>query len=186
MKRRAFFFDRDGVVNRDPHPDPYVLTWDQWVWSDGLREALEAVRRRGFLAILVTSQRGVEKGLMSKEDLDSIHRRMQESLGELAFDAIYAYTGGPGEHNEPKPSPQMIWRAMTEWAIDLSSSWLIGDADRDLLMGQRAGVGRLVRMRGLKPVSEPADHEVADLREFVHLLDRELPDEFHVEPQAGG
>lgn len=170
-KRRGFFFDRDGVVNRDPHPEPYVLSWDQWNWTPGIFELLRAVKDAGFVTILVTSQKGVGKGLMSQTDLDGIHDRMQAELRAegLEFDAIYAYTGLPECPNQPKPDPQMILAAAEAYDLDLAQSWLIGDADRDLEMAQRAGISRTIRVRGLKPIGVHSTHAIASLAEAIDL-----------------
>lgn len=168
-KRRAFFFDRDGVVNRDPHPEKYVLSWDQWEWMPGIFELLRKVKAAGFVTILVTSQKGVGKGLMSEADLDAIHERMQAELrerGNLEFEAVYAFTGLTDCPNQPKPDPQMLLAAAESLDLDLAESWLIGDADRDIAMGKSAGVGRTIRVRGLKSIEVEADQIVEDLSSF--------------------
>jgi D-glycero-D-manno-heptose 1,7-bisphosphate phosphatase len=164
---QGFFFDRDGVVNRDPHPEKYVLSWDQWEWMPGIFDLIRSVKDAGFITILVTSQKGVGKGLMSEGDLGEIHERMQTELrerGDLEFAAIYAYTGLPGCPIRPKPEPQMVLAAADDFCLDLANSYLIGDADRDIEMAQSAGVGRTIRVQGLKPIAIPADETVENLR----------------------
>ena len=167
---KAFFLDRDGVVNQDPHPEPYVLKWSAWRWMPGIFPLLERIKRLGFLTVLVTSQKGVGKGLMPLADLQDIHHRLQEALGELRFDAIHAYTGLPDCAWEPKPSPQMVRSAAETLGISLPDSWLLGDADRDIQMGRAAGVGTLVRLAGVSPVREAGDFLVRDLTGVMDLL----------------
>ncbi len=58
------FFDRDGVVNRSPG-DGYVTRIEDFHLNDGLVELVGLVAERGFVAVLVTSQRCVGKGLLS-------------------------------------------------------------------------------------------------------------------------
>lgn len=169
---KAFFLDRDGVVNQDPHPDPYILSWASWRWMPGIFPLLEEIKRQGYLTILVTSQKGVGKGLMSPADLEDIHSRLQEALGGLRFDAIHAYTGLPDCPWEPKPSPQMVRAAAERFHIDLPGSWLVGDADRDIQMGRAAGVGTVVRLAGVSPVTEAGDFRVSDLAEVLALVRR--------------
>ncbi len=173
MSQAAFFFDRDGVVNRDPHPEPYVLTWDQWEWTEGIVDLLRSAKNAGLVLVLVTSQKGVGKGLMGEADLDAIHDRMQAFLRDegVEFAAIYAFTGLPTCPNQPKPDPQMLKHAAAEWDLDLSRSWLIGDADRDIEMAWRAGVGRTIRVKGIKPVGVPADFDVATLAEAMAIFE---------------
>lgn len=169
--RAGFFFDRDGVVNMDPHPEPYVLSWQQWRWQPEIHELLQVVKDRGFATILVTSQRGVGKRLMSQEDLDAIHERMQSELGDLAFDAIHAFTGTPESPFPAKPDPAMVLAGLETLDLDPAQSWLIGDADRDIAMGRKAGLGTLVRFRGLKDIGIEADITIDRIGELTEFLD---------------
>ncbi len=179
MSQPAFFFDRDGVVNRDPHPEPYVLSWRQWQWMPGIVEMLQFAKKSGFELVLVTSQKGVGKGLMCEADLAEIHACMQEHLDQhgVSFAAIYAFTELPKSVNQPKPDPQMLQRAADELNLDLARSWLIGDADRDIEMARKAGVGRVIRLRGLKPIGIAADFEVDSLEAALADFRREVKGE---------
>jgi histidinol-phosphate phosphatase family protein len=162
-KRPAVFFDRDGVVNRSPGDAYYVLSWDQFEFSPGIFDVLKAVKDRGYIAILVTSQKAVGKGLLSQAGLDDIHRQMQGRLRDEAgceFDAIYAFTGTPDCRHRPKPNPEMILTAAKEHGIDLSRSWMIGDADRDIEMANAAGLKGTIRVISEKPVTVEATETV--------------------------
>jgi len=172
---RAVFFDRDGVVNRSPGPG-YVLSVDDFVLNDGIAEAVRYLNEQGILAIVVTSQKGVGKGLMSDEDLAAIHRYMQEELAKsgAAFDAIYAYTGTPDCPHRPKPDPEMILTAAERFSIDRRLSWVIGDADRDIEMGRAAGLAGTIRIRGDKVIDVPADYTLESLLETLVLFKRIL------------
>jgi D-glycero-D-manno-heptose 1,7-bisphosphate phosphatase len=138
-KHPAFFFDRDGTVNVSPGAG-YVLQWEQFQLMPGVGEMLLAVKDRGWRTILVTSQQGVGKGLMTQAALEDIHTRMQEMLGKGAFDGIYVASGLEGVDPRRKPNPAMIFEAAAEHHLDLARSWNIGDAERDMEMGRRAGV----------------------------------------------
>ena len=138
----CLFFDRDGVVNRSPGPG-YVLRWEDFAFQDGIFELISLVKSHGWLAILITSQKGVGKGEMFHVELERIHEEMQKRIAAecgSGFDAIYAHTGLP---EDPHPSKPDHWHdthlAATEHDLDLSRSWMIGDADRDIEMAQRAG-----------------------------------------------
>lgn len=172
MSKPALFCDRDGVVNQDPHPEPYVTSWDQWSWMPGIVDFLQSVKSQGYSLILVTSQRGVGKGLMTAAELEGIHLRMQEHLAAwgCAFDSICAYTGAADCRWEAKPDPGMILESAREMDLDLKSSWLIGDADRDIQMGINAGVPNLIRFRGLKGIGIPAEHTVSTLAEATEVF----------------
>jgi len=173
--RRAVFFDRDGVINRSPGPG-YVLAVDQFFLNDGIAEAVRYLNERGILAIVITSQKGVGKGLMSEADLAAIHRHMQDELAKngAAFDGIFAYTGTPDCPHRPKPDPEMIFTAAERFSIDTRLSWMIGDADRDIEMGRAAGLAGTIRIRGDKAIGVPADHTLDSVLETSDLLKRIL------------
>lgn len=145
--RPAVFFDRDGVVNVSPGAG-YVLRWEGFHFAPGIIEALALCRARGYATILVTSQQGVGKGLMTQTTLDDIHARMQAELAvqAAAFDGIYACTHLSGTCACRKPSPEMIARAQADHSLDLTRSWLVGDHDRDIQMALNAGVPRTIRI----------------------------------------
>lgn len=175
--RPAFFFDRDGVVNRSPGGG-YVVRREDFVFNEGVIDALAFAKSGGFALVLVTSQQGVGKGLMTQAALDDVHDHMQAQLAArgAAFDAIYACTCLDADPacTCRKPSPEMILRAASEHGLDLSRSWLVGDHDRDIEMARNAGVPRTIRVRTDKPVTVAADHTLDDVRDLGALLRRVL------------
>ena len=114
--------------------------------------------------VLITSQRGVGKGLMSASDLDNIHSEMQNRLAQAgaAFDAIYAYTETSDCPHSPKPDPEMLLTASRELGIKLEQSWMIGDSDRDIVMGRAAGLKGCIRFLSDKLPEVDADYTVSD------------------------
>ncbi|MGI9244946.1 MAG: HAD-IIIA family hydrolase [Verrucomicrobiales bacterium] len=169
------FFDRDGVVNRSPG-DGYVTRPEDFHLNDGLIELMGLVSERGYSAVLVTSQRCVGKGLLSAAGLDEIHAKLQAALAGhgLAFLDIYAFLGTPETESWEKPSPEMILLAAQKHGIDLPGSWMIGDADRDIVMGQRAGVGKTLRIVTDKAIGVDADFTAADLGGAHGILAQQL------------
>lgn len=156
---RAVFFDRDGVVNVSPG-EGYVTRVEDFIFMPGIVQILAWCRTVKLRTVLVTSQQGVGKGLMSQADLDFIHGHMQRTLWrhDAAFDSIQACTGLDGECDCRKPAPKMIFDAVNELGgIDLAGSALVGDHDRDILMARNAGLGYAVRLAGEKSVKETGD-----------------------------
>ena len=175
VQRPAVFFDRDGVVNQSPG-DGYVTILEDFVLSQGIEEALMLCKDRGYWTVLVTSQRCVGKGLISQENLGKIHETMQRTLGEkAAFDSIQVFTGLPGSEHLEKPKPGLVLAAAEQLQIELNRSWLVGDADRDILMAQSAGVGTTVRVRTHHPVATAANWTVDSISELVPLIADYLP-----------
>jgi histidinol-phosphate phosphatase family protein len=172
----AVFFDRDGVVNVSPG-EGYVLREEDFHLSPGIVEALALCKQRGFQLILVTSQQGVGKGLMSQATLDAIHAGMQHTLAAAAaaFNGIYSCTHLSGSCTCRKPSPEMIFRAQQDHQLDLTQSWLVGDHDRDIQMAKNAGVHSTIRILSHHEPGVTATHTLASTIELAALLDRVLP-----------
>lgn len=173
--RPAVFFDRDGVVNRSPGAG-YVLRWEDFHFSPGIVPALRLCKERGYATILVTSQQGVGKGLMSQATLDYIHTQMQRELTDQGaeLDGIYACTclaAEPDCHCR-KPNADMILRAAADHHLDLTRSLLVGDYDRDIQMAHNAGVPVTVRVLAEgHPATAPATVTLADTSGLAEALD---------------
>jgi histidinol phosphatase-like enzyme len=68
----------------------------------------------------------------------------------------------------------MVQSARADLSLDLTRSWLIGDADRDIAMARAAGVARSIRVAGLKSESVAADFRVDRLPEVHRILESVL------------
>ena len=180
--RPAFFFDRDGVVNVSPG-EGYVLNWPSFHFSEGIIPALQIAKKKGYALVLVTSQQGVGKGLMSQSDLDHIHAEMQKELAanEAQFDLILACTHLAGTCTCRKPSPEMIHIAEAQLGLDLSRSWLVGDHDRDIQMAQNAGIPHTIRILSYHQPAVRAEHTRSQVVQLSQLLNDALP---HARPQG--
>lgn len=141
---KACFLDRDGVVNEEVN---YLHTPEETVLSPTIIDALRLLHANGFLAIVVTNQAGVAKGLFPESDVPKVHARIQELLaagGEKIDDFFHCphHPDFTGACNCRKPAPGMILQAAEKWNIDLANSFLIGDRLSDLNSGKNAGLAR--------------------------------------------
>jgi len=138
--RRAVFLDRDGVINRalirdgKPHA-PLTLADVEIV--PGVPDALQQLRRAGFLLILVTNQPDVVRRQASRREIDAIHAHMRQTLP--IDDIRVCYHDDDDRCACRKPSPGMLYAAAVEREIQLEDSYLVGDRWRDIAAGQRAG-----------------------------------------------
>jgi D-glycero-D-manno-heptose 1,7-bisphosphate phosphatase len=140
MTRSAVFLDRDGVINRtfirDGTPYPPVSLRDLEILPH-VPEALGALKAHGYSLVVVTNQPDVARGTASRELVDRIHERLK---GELDLDAIFTcFHDDADECDCRKPKPGLLFRAAHDLAIDLSSSFMVGDRWRDVEAGRRAG-----------------------------------------------
>ncbi len=168
MTHRAVFLDRDRTIIEDPG---YIADPGLVKLLPGADLAIKGLRQAGYLAILVTNQSAIARGLLTLETLETIHAEMRRQLaaGGAHLDAIYYCPFHPEGTVEPyavdsdlrKPRPGMILQAAREHDIDLSASWMVGDSPRDIEAGQRAGC-RTIRIRGpeVSQVGEADDEAV--------------------------
>ncbi len=137
---RAVFLDRDGVLNRPlirdgkPYP-PRAL--EEVEILPGVAEALENLKRAGFLTIVVTNQPDVARGTVRRETVEEIDARL---ASQLPLDQIMVcYHDDRDACQCRKPAPGLILTAARQHDIDLSKSYLVGDRWRDVEAGQHAG-----------------------------------------------
>lgn len=149
-KQKAIFLDRDGTINQYVG---YLTDIDKFELLPGVAEAIRKINLSGYLAIVVTNQPSVARGELTMGQLQEIHKKMETLLGkEGAYvDHIYVCPhhpdkGFPGEVPElkiscecRKPRPGMLLQAARDYNIDLASSWMIGDDQRDIQAGINAG-----------------------------------------------
>lgn len=166
---KAVFFDRDGIVNMRIMCG-YVTCIDEFEFLPEFFDVFRRVKESGYLAILITNQQGVGKGLMTSDDLSAIHNYMQRELQRgtgYTFDDIYACTDIASVENScRKPSPVMLLNAMKKWDIDAAASWMVGDTLTDAQAAAAAGV-RAILIGNFAHLSElPAQEIFPSLRDF--------------------
>ncbi len=171
-KTKAVFLDRDGVINRKLPEDQYVCNHEEFDLLPGVRAALSIFSRLGYLLVVVTNQRGIARGLMDENALDSVHDYMKLRLSErgVSLNGLYYC---PHDRDEGcqcrKPRPGMILNAAKDLNIDLGSSFMIGDSDSDIAAAINAGV-RAVRISGEQ--DPKACFTFQTLLDFAHHLER--------------
>ncbi|HET6512973.1 MAG TPA: HAD family hydrolase [Candidatus Kapabacteria bacterium] len=172
--RKAIFFDRDGVINRRIYGG-YVRTWDEFELLEEVAQTVKAVKERGYLAIVITNQQGVGKGVMSEDALLHLHSQLQGRMHELAkvkFDDIYYSTELKEGATRRKPSPAMLLEAAEKWNIDLAGSWMIGDSVSDVEAGKRAGTKTAFLITEHTTEVPEADLVLTHIRDLLPALDR--------------
>jgi D-glycero-D-manno-heptose 1,7-bisphosphate phosphatase len=131
-KRRAVFFDRDGTLIQDRH---YLADPGGVELLPGAAAAIERIKDAGWLAVLITNQSGIGRGILTPHEYEAVHQRMVEQLQAegSALDAAYYCPHAPGERcNCRKPAAGLFHDAARDLDIDLAESWAIGDKWRDV------------------------------------------------------
>ncbi|MFQ6027616.1 MAG: D-glycero-alpha-D-manno-heptose-1,7-bisphosphate 7-phosphatase [Dehalococcoidia bacterium] len=142
----AVFVDRDGVIIEDVH---YLRESRQIRILPGVVPALRSLQQH-FYIIVVTNQSGIARGLLSEADLSLIHSDLVYQLAaqDTFIDALYYCPHLPQATVAKyriicacrKPKGGMLLQAQSDWAIDLTRSFIVGDMLRDIEAGRAAGV----------------------------------------------
>lgn len=133
--------DRDGVINRDL--GTYVTKPEDFEPIAGSLEAIARLRQRNFKIAIITNQGGIEKGIMSQEDVDRVHERMFKLLGEAgcpSIDALYYSASSRKNDMYAKPNTGMFKRCEQENPhIRFKGGYFVGDKITDLKAAIKIG-----------------------------------------------
>jgi len=140
----CIFLDRDGILNqvimRDGLPaSPRSV--EEFKFLPSAIKLLSTIKSKGYLAIIVTNQPDIGRGLMSQKTLDIINSELMRT-GKI--DQIFCACSGDQNDSYRKPNNSMIVEASKIWDVDLSSSLIIGDSWKDIEAGKRAGIKTLL------------------------------------------
>jgi D-glycero-D-manno-heptose 1,7-bisphosphate phosphatase len=160
--RSAVFVDRDGVIceNRTDH----VKAWSEFAFLPGAADALASLTRAGVRLFVVTNQAIIARGLASRRTVDEINDRMVGALEEAGA-RVESVLVCPHDSSDRcacrKPEPGMLLDAAGRFDVDLSSSFLVGDAASDIEAGARAGCETVLVRTGRFATVEGATYQPA-------------------------
>lgn len=138
--KKAAFLDRDGVINanveRDGKPVAPVSFSDFRILP-GVEDAVHALKRAGFLIVIVTNQPDIGTGRTTLAELEAMHGEIRRRMPIDDIKACFHVDADQCHCRKPKPG--MITDAAAELNISLADSYLVGDRWRDVEAGRAAG-----------------------------------------------
>ena len=164
-KRCAAFLDRDGTLITDVH---FLADPDGLVMMPNADHAVRALNDAGVLAIVVTNQSGIARGLITEAQYQATAQRLREVFAAKGarLDGMYHCPHHPdftGPCECRKPGTLLFRRAAADHGIDLTGSAYIGDRLRDVQPARTlGGLGFLVPVAS----TPPEEREIAE-REFA-------------------
>jgi D-glycero-D-manno-heptose 1,7-bisphosphate phosphatase len=181
--RPAVFLDRDGTLIELVH---HLTDPAQVRLIPGAATAVARLRGSGYVAVIVTNQSVIGRGLLTEKGLAEVHAEMLTRLAveDAAVDHVYfcptaPVTKDPTVIEDPmrKPGPGMLLAAARDHALDLAASWMVGDTVSDMLAGRNAGCRTILVRTGYGARFDHAydcvDHIAADLREAADIILKE-------------
>jgi D-glycero-D-manno-heptose 1,7-bisphosphate phosphatase len=171
---KALFLDRDGVINVD-HIDVYKK--EDFDFVDGIFEICLSAQRLGYRIIVITNQSGVARGVYTRSDVQAIHEYMRSEFLKKGIVITDVYTCMSHDDSDMcrKPNPGLLLQACKDYSIDMQESIMVGDRERDIMAGRRAGCGKtiLVSTEGVKEAASAstlADVVVGSIPEILNFL----------------
>jgi D-glycero-D-manno-heptose 1,7-bisphosphate phosphatase len=169
MSRRAVFFDRDDTLMVNV---PYLGDPTQVEAFADTAPALAELSKAGFLLFVVSNQSGVGRGLITREQVNSVNIELVRQLGHEHIHTFYHSYAAPDDPyaTDRKPSPEIVLGAAREHGLDLTASFFVGDRLSDIECGIAAGCRTIFlahhKSSRRDDVSEE-DHEAKRLANFV-------------------
>jgi len=175
-KTWTLFLDRDGVLNHEK-PMSYVFNRDEFIFYDGVTEAMEILNHHFGTIVVVTNQKGIGKQLMTLNDLYDIHTYMMQEILHAGGRINSIYFCSDMEDNSPnrKPNPGMAFQAQKDFPeIDFKKSIMVGNKLSDMKFGRAAGM-HTVFIASTNPET-PFPHELIDARfNSLHAFAKAFP-----------
>ncbi|TAE70939.1 MAG: HAD-IIIA family hydrolase [Bacteroidetes bacterium] len=170
---KAVFLDRDGVLNKDKVD--YVYQIEDFHILDGVIEAIEILKKNGFVLVVITNQSGIAKGIYTEIEVEKCWQYLQQKCNFLIDDHYFAphhpkYTT---ESLSRKPDSLLLEKAIAKYKIDVKNSWIVGDSNRDIEAGKKVGI-KTIQILGTKAShekpSEITDFSVNSLLEATKII----------------
>lgn len=138
----VLLLDRDGVINR-LLPGDYVKNKKEFVFMPGVLRAISMLSKKFTRIFVITNQRGVGKGIMTRDALLDIHQSMTKQIVSTGgrIDKIYACSAVEDNNHYRKPSTGMFEKLLQDFPeVKPEKCIMLGDSDSDMQFAQNCGV----------------------------------------------
>jgi D-glycero-D-manno-heptose 1,7-bisphosphate phosphatase len=141
--KKAIFLDRDGVLNEVlTDRVKFVNRPEELYLLEGAAEAVAELSKTGYDIFVVTNQGGVGLGFLKEKRLHEIHDRMNELIKEHGGnikEVAYCPHKPKAGCECRKPNAGMLLDLAERHNLDLAGSVMVGDHERDIEAGKKAG-----------------------------------------------
>lgn len=144
MSQKALFLDRDGVINIEKN---YLYKIEDFEFMDGIFSLCHYFQKQGFKIFVVTNQSGIARNYYSESDFELLSQWMVDAFNKegVLIEKVYHCPHHPdisGRCSCRKPEAGMLLEAIKSFNLDAVNSVLIGDKERDIEAGIKAGLKR--------------------------------------------
>jgi D-glycero-D-manno-heptose 1,7-bisphosphate phosphatase len=160
---KMVILDRDGVINHLQEED--ITTVEGWDPISGSIEAINRLKKAGYLVTIASNHTGIAQGYYTEEDLQQMHEKMQRMLSTrgASVDGIFYCPHGPEANCIcRKPKPGLLYQIAKEFDIELSNTAMVGDDISDI---------RAAKIANAKPVLVRTGKGEYTMQHFPEALD---------------
>ena len=143
-KLKAFFLDRDGVINLD---NGYIYKKEDFVFNEKLFNVLIYLKNKGFYFFIITNQSGIGRGFYTHNDFIKLNKWMINKFkfyGIRILSVEYCPHVSEDNCNCRKPKTGMLEKIKKKHNLDLKNSWMVGDKESDILFAKSGGINNTI------------------------------------------
>lgn len=155
--RCAVLLDRDGTLIEDV--PSYVRGPSDIRMLPGVAAAAATFRTLGVRLGIVSNQAAIGRGLLTREQVLSLHRQVVDQLDRLGLPiGVSILCPHAPDDGCPcrKPQPGMLVTAARQLGVPVERTFVVGDAARDIEAARAAGMRPLLVLTGHGPTARQA------------------------------
>jgi len=162
--------DRDGTLIRHI---PYLSNSNLVELLPNVVAGLKYLESLNFKFGIITNQSVIGRGLATREQVENVNQRVLQLLEKenLHISFILYCPHAPFESCDcRKPSPELGNLAILKHDIDINTSYMIGDANSDIVFGKSIGL-HTIQITDLPYQTSLAEYATIDLlksAEYIH------------------
>ena len=167
-KNKTIFLDRDGVIN-DNSVAYYVYKTEDFIINPGVVKSLKKLYKNGYQLIVITNQGGIAKKQYKNQDVKKLNDILKSKLLEEGVE-IRDIFHCP-HHSDiskclcRKPGSLLFEKAIAKYQVDVETSFMIGDSERDIIAAKKVAV------KGIKVNANSNLFDSIKNSAYSHLLD---------------
>lgn len=146
---------------------------DEFKIIHGVKKAIKDFKKLGYEVVIISNQAGSIKGFFKKELLEKIKRKLKKELRIKHIYYCLHHQDYTGACECRKPKPGLILKAAKELNIDLKNSYMVGDQEKDISAGKKAGCKTVLIDNKNQRFKDKPDFIFNNLNELVSLLSKD-------------
>lgn len=157
MQKAYVLLDRDGTLIEHIH---HLVDQDLVRLKIGVVQGLKKLQENGFSFGIITNQSVIGRGMASRKKIEAINDVIVQLLtqNDIGIDFVFICPHMPDFGcNCRKPNTELGLRAILEYNMLPSESFMIGDQESDQIFGKRLGC-KTIQVKGNAQKSQFTDH----------------------------